>query len=199
MKFRLPRPLSFAIPTAVLVIAAVSLQVGLPIYREQAAIATIERLGGRVLRRQVGPEWLRECIGEKRMTSFDNVFAVWLEQEQITDEVVAAASNLRGLEDVIISDAQITDVGIEHLERLLGLRNLTLIKAQVTDADISRLERLKNLEMLTLDGWDITDQGLKSLYGLTKLRDLRLHDTLVTEAGVAELNKALPALNVEAR
>ena len=59
--------------TAVLVVVAVGLHFGFPIYRQQVAIREIERVGGSVETRDGGPEWLRDQVGAERMKLFDEV------------------------------------------------------------------------------------------------------------------------------
>ena len=47
-----------------------------------------------------------------------------------------------------------------------------------------------------LNGTKVTDAGLKELAGLKNLHHLDLRETSVTHAGVAELQKALPKLQI---
>src|SRR5262249_11385030 len=68
----------------------------------------------------------------------------------------------------------------------------------VTDAGLAKLRKLPKLEHLDLAGnQGITDAGLKQLHGLQSLKSLRLRDTRVTADGVAALQKALTACQVE--
>src|SRR5262245_8096366 len=73
---RLPRPLWIGLATILLIVVAVGLHIGVPIYREQVAIREIERLGGYVQTEQGGPKWVRECIGDQRMKLFDRAIFV---------------------------------------------------------------------------------------------------------------------------
>jgi hypothetical protein len=50
---------------------------------------------------------------------------------------------------------------------------------------------------LRLTNAQITDAGLSFLHGLSHLRHLDLRGTRVTGAGVAELQRALPHLQIE--
>src|SRR4029077_10762361 len=66
VSIRLPRPLWIGVATVVFVIVVVGLRGGVPIYRQARAINEIRKYGGSILdRRRVGPEWLRERLGEQ--------------------------------------------------------------------------------------------------------------------------------------
>src|SRR5262245_45914917 len=82
---RLPRPVWIAIATISLVIVTVGLRVGLPRCRQQAAIWQIERLGGSVRTLPRGPEWLRNLVGDRGMTPFDEVRFISFLGKQPTD------------------------------------------------------------------------------------------------------------------
>ncbi len=70
---RLPRPFWIGIAAVVIVASAIGVVVGLPAYRQQVAIREIERVGGRIETRPLGPTWLREAIGAKKMRAFEGV------------------------------------------------------------------------------------------------------------------------------
>ena len=67
---------------------------------------------------------------------------------------------------------------------------------QVTDAGLVHLRGLTRLQILTLNKTQLTDAGLQHLSGLTNLLRLDLTGTQVTDAGVAELQKALPEVQI---
>jgi hypothetical protein len=78
---RLPLPLWIGLGTAVLVVVTI----GMPIYRQYAAIREIEKLGGQVEMRPRGPNWLRNSMGKEWMKSLDHVVTVDLENREATD------------------------------------------------------------------------------------------------------------------
>src|SRR5688572_3307689 len=82
---RLPRPLWIFLATVVVIVAAVGLRIGLPIYHQHLAIREIERLGGTVELTEGGPRWLRDRVGDQWMTPFDDVEGVILSGTQVTD------------------------------------------------------------------------------------------------------------------
>ena len=59
--------------TVVLVVVAVGVLVGVPVYRQQVAIREIDRLGGGGETRSGGPQWLRDIVGDEWMRGFDAV------------------------------------------------------------------------------------------------------------------------------
>ena len=80
-----------------LVVVAVGLRIGVPIYRKQAAIREITRLRGKVRQVACGPEWLRKRIGEERMKMVDEVDRVDFSSTQVTDAGISALERLTGL------------------------------------------------------------------------------------------------------
>ena len=81
----LPRPLWIGLATVVLIVVAVGLHFGVPIYRQHVVIREIERVGGNVETRPRGPKWLRERVGNERMKLFENVVQVSLATRPATD------------------------------------------------------------------------------------------------------------------
>lgn len=79
----LPRPLWIALATVVLIVVGLGLRFGLPIYRQQVAIREIERWGGSIDRKNGGPDWLRQLIGDERIEVFDRVDKVYLKGPQV--------------------------------------------------------------------------------------------------------------------
>ncbi|MFN0056482.1 MAG: hypothetical protein ACKV0T_30410 [Planctomycetales bacterium] len=168
----LPRPLWLCLGTFVVVIVAGGIRFGMPVYRRQVAIREIERVGGIVATRNVGPVWLRSVVGEEWMQRFDDVVEVYL------------------------TDTQFTDAGLRHLEALSALRLLNLRGTQSSDAGLVHLEALSHLETLDLNSTNVTDAGLVHLKGLTRLQRLFVMGTQVTAEGVADLEAALPDLAI---
>lgn len=197
MKLSVPRPMWIALPTVVLVITVVGVQLGWPIYRKVAAIQLVESLGGIVDTNPRGPDWFRSLIGEERMEPFDEVLGFALGQTAVTDADLERICNLTSTEDVAIADTRIGDAGLKHLGRLRRLRMLIVSETQITDAGLVHLKGLTDLEILDLEKTDITDRGLRQLQGLTNLASLNVKGTRVTDAGIAELERLLPDLEIE--
>ena len=172
MNLRLPRPLWFALATAVLVVGAVGLRVGVPAYRQREAIRAIERLGGEVETAEGGPRWLRERVGGEWMRGFDEVVGVDLRH------------------------AQVTDAGLVHLTGLANLKKLYLRGTQITDAGLVHLKGHKSLQWVSVYSTPVTDAGLTHLMDCKNLTAIDTRGSRVTMKGVEELSKALPKCQI---
>jgi hypothetical protein len=185
---RLPRPLWIGLATVALIVVAVGLRIGVPIYRQNVAIREIERLGGKVERRARGPNWLLRTLGNAWTGSFGDVVAVDYTASAVTDADLTDLQKLPYLELLTLADTKVTDRGLDHVQRLTSLRALVLTSTPVTDAGIARLETMSQLEGLGLIDTKVTDAGLERLKGLVHLKDLGLTSTSITDAGLAHLH-----------
>jgi len=156
---------------AVLIVTG-GLLVGIPAYRQQIAVAEIERLSGNVEARPRGPKWMRDLIGEKRMLAFDEVIEVKLRDTRAIDGTLVYVGRLAGLQRLWLANTRLTDAGLLHLISLTSLQELSLAETSVTDA------------------------GLLQLRALPRLRWLYLGKTQITSAGAAELERVLPELMI---
>jgi hypothetical protein len=140
-----------------------------------------------------------------------NLVQLFLDGTQISD--VEPLKGLTKLKVLSLNETQVVD--IEALEGLTSLQTLSLMGTQVSDiepvkgltnlqmhmldhtqvSDVEPLMGLTKLEALSLTGTRVTN--IEPLKGLTNLRQLWLDRTQVTDAAVAELQKALPGLQVE--
>jgi hypothetical protein len=220
MKLRMPRPLTLALLTAVLVLEALGLHFGMPIYRQQRAIREIERRGGVVYTSERGPDWLRQWLSVDVRNAFSQAYDVTIYEKDfddlnarhiaeltgleslilakcpITDAGLVNLSGLRRLEYLEIFRTQITDKGLTHLRGLTNLRHLGVPGAEFTDAGVEHLLFLEGLESLDLSATDVTDAGIPLLKRLPNLKELLLLRTDVSDRGVEELKRAMPGLRV---
>jgi len=180
-------PLSLRLFAAIL--CAVGAWTGIRAYRQHAAIREIERLGGMVVTREVGPAWLRAWVGDNRMRLLEDVVAVQLDLcSTVTDGDLAQLRAFPWLEDLVLTgDSSLTDAGLRHLSGLTNLRALNLESTAITDAGLAELNRLTALEHLSLMGTGVTDAGTGQLAALTNLKQLELTSTNVTGSGFAKL------------
>ncbi len=148
---------------------------------EEAAVAAIEKLGGKVRR-------VRKGAGRE--------VAFHLRGRKLTDAGLAHVAALKDVVSLNLRDTSITGAGLSHLGGLTGLRWLHLERTGIGDEGTEHLARLVNLEYLNLYGTKITDRALAHLEGLKKLKRLYVWKTGVTDAGVARLEKALPRLKI---
>jgi len=184
---RLPRPLWFGFATATLVVIAVGLQVGIPLYRQQVAVRDVERAGGTVFMRPRGPRWRRHWIGEERMRRLDCVISVDLHAKKATDRTLAHVGWLTELEYLGLGSTPVTDAGLSHVQTLSKLAHLNIDDTLTTDAGLSHLNGLVSLKVLNLDDTQISDAGLSHLKKLTHLQSLYLKNTQVTDDGLEHL------------
>src|SRR5262245_16369971 len=109
---RLPRPLWIGLAAVMLIVVGAGLQVGLPIWRQHAAIREIERVGGLVEMRPGGPEWLRGHLSDDLQNLFDEVVVIDLSNENVTDDTLARLRWLTNVQWLQLNDTQVTDAGI---------------------------------------------------------------------------------------
>ncbi|MFT6809303.1 MAG: putative membrane protein [Saprospiraceae bacterium] len=84
----------------------------------------------------------------------------------------------------------------EELAQLTNLSRLKLNNSSITDDQLEFVKELKNLESLNLYGTMITDESVIHLAQLTGLKRVYLWNTKFTPEGVAELQEALPELEI---
>jgi len=198
------------------------MHIGIPIYRQQAAIREIEQAGGQVDTEEGGPEFLRDRIGDDLMQSFDKVVGVDLDGSEnphaafprlkglvhlrslslvdtpVGDSELVNLNGLRELTSLLLDDTSVSDAGLIHLHRLLNLQELSLTDTQVGDAGLVHLKGLTSLVYLDLAGTQITDAGLIHLNGLP-LQFLDLGGTRVTDTGLTRLKGLTSLQNLDLR
>ncbi len=116
---------------------------------EKAAIAAIEKLGGKVT--YDDKSWARSIIG------------VRLRAVEVTDADLMHFEGLTSLMIVTLSDTQVTDAGLEHLNGLTSLLALELNNTQITDAGLEHLKGLTSLEFLSVSDTQVTVAGINEL------------------------------------
>jgi hypothetical protein len=147
---------------------------GGPPARQAAAIAAIEKLGGKVHFDQHNAE--RPPIA---VSFFEN--------PTVVDADLKSLDDLTSLLEVTLDATQVTDAGLSHLKTLPNLGSLSLTRTRVTDDGLAHLAGLSRMEILGLHGTNVTDKGLVHLKGLTRLNMLSLDNTRITDAGLEQL------------
>jgi hypothetical protein len=114
----------------------------------------------------------------------------------VTDAGMKELGAFRGLQHLDVSETTVTDAGVRALAAQPGWVTLDLRGTHVTDAAMATLKEFHSLRYLSLSGGDLTDRGLEPLKGLKSLRSLKLASTTTTDAGIADLQRAIPGLQV---
>jgi Leucine-rich repeat (LRR) protein len=134
--------------------------------------------------------------GLKELGERKSLVVLHLGDTKVTDVGVKELRRLTGLQHLELSGTRVTDAGLQELKELWGLVSLDLQGTPVTDAGLKGLKDFKSLRHLNLAHSKVTDAGLEQLKELKSLRALKLQSTAATDAGVADLQRALPKLQV---
>lgn len=118
-------------------------------------------------------------------------------RKNLTDENFAKlGSVIHKMVSVDLSATGITDRSVALLAPAESLKMIRLNETGITDASIDTLVKLQNLESVNLFGTKVTDEGVKKLSALPNLKRLYLWQTDVSEEAIAELQKALPEVEI---
>jgi hypothetical protein len=184
---------SICFVTAVAVVVAVGLPVGIASHREQAARRELERLGGRT---EVAPEWVRTLGGDRIATLFCRVRLVDVHETAFADADTVLLLRLQHLRSLNLRGCQVSDACIDSLASLPELESLELAGTSITDAGVASLVRLTGLQDLSLSDTRLSDIGLERLHKLKSLNTVWVYRTRVTDSGVIKLRRAIPGLIV---
>lgn len=153
-----------------------------PANAETAAIAQIEKVGGRVGQIAQNDDHLE--------VSFHLLGAA------VNDAALTPLKSLKKVIRLDLGQTGVTDAGLATLKGMTELTDLHLEGTKVSDKGLAQLKDLKALSYLNLYGTEVTDAGLDALSGLTNLKHLYVWQTKVTDAGIAKIKKALPQVEV---
>jgi hypothetical protein len=149
---------------------------------EDHAVATIARLGGRVV--------------SDPKSKGNSVVLVYLTGAKVTDAALEPLSELTQLRFLDLGFSQVTDAGLKHLAACKNLQALGLASTNVTDAGLNQLASLPHLQRLVLMRTAVTDAGLMALRRMRNLQLLNLGATKTTASGRSALQAALPKLKI---
>lgn len=150
---------------------------------EQAeAIATIERLGGKL-------KFADDRPGRP-------VIEIALGGTAVSDADLARLTCFTELQTLSLFDSAVGDAGVAHLKPLVQLQTLYLGRTKTTDAGLDALAGMRRLKTLGLSNTRVTDAGLLRLTALNQLASVNLRRTPTTDAGVRKLKESLPRLVV---
>ncbi len=200
-----PRPIWIALWAVVLIGVAVGLRIGIPIYRQYAAIRDIKRAGCRYIAIRPRdltwlPHWLQDWVFEperrevfsKVMNGLGTVEEIGCVGPGFTDDAMAQIASLTELRRLYLGHRPIElrqvsgPILLPYFEPL-NVKYRRSDPAQISDAGLAHLNRMRGLEVLDLSCTSVTDSGLAHLENLTQLRSLDLHGTQVTDKGLRHL------------
>jgi Leucine-rich repeat (LRR) protein len=124
--------------------------------------------------------------GLKELAVHKHLKRLNLEEDAITDEVLAGVAELKQLEWLNIGETKVTDAGMSSLAGLQHLEYLALPKT-VTDAGFKEIRKLTQLRKLSARNSPITDIAAARIAELENLRDLEVTVTKLTDSGFKEL------------
>lgn len=116
---------------------------------EAAAVATIEKLGGKV-------EFDAQPANRR-------VIKVYLHSTAVKDADLAMLEKLPKLQNLFLGKTQIGDAGLEHLQALSELKTLSLNSTQVTDDGLKSLAKQQQLKTVNLQETKVTAGGANQL------------------------------------
>ncbi|MEM8946508.1 MAG: c-type cytochrome domain-containing protein [Planctomycetota bacterium] len=121
-----------------------------------------------------------------------------LRGEPATDtDLVPLAAAAPQIYSLNLAKAQISDEGLAAISQLENLTKLHLEKSSVADSGLKHLSGLHSLQYLNLYGTQVSDAGLKQLGGLKNLRKLYLWQTGASYDLAEQMEKARPGLSVD--
>lgn len=143
------------------------------------AIAAVGEMFGS---RTEGTPLMRELVGEDRY--FENVATINFGPDRY------------GSRNLAISDQDLENL-LPHISAFSNFRTLRLSNTRVTDDGIAMLQRLESLESLHLQSELVTDAGIIQLHSVTTLKYLEIGCDKVSDRALADLQAALPHLQVK--
>jgi hypothetical protein len=195
MKLRMPRPLALFLLTFGVVVGGLGLRFGIPAYQRGSSLGRLRNYADIGGIHRVGPEWLREFVGQSGRDALDDYDRMWFWQNPERfgrlSPLLAGGFGLASTPAPIVDDAH-----LDCIRDLANLKEVHLTCTDISDAGIEPLSYLRKLETLSLDATDVSDGCIPLLKRLTNLRELSLRGTRVSEAGVEELERAMPGLRV---
>jgi hypothetical protein len=162
---------NFSLKTFLIVITVVAVGMGMYakwLRERRAAVAEVEQLQGALGIRYVGPEWLRNVVGDEKY--FWDPAGVHFNRA--------------------LTEAELKSV----MPRLMSFRRLhDLTLHGLTDDTLPFLFPLASkLAYLDISSSQLSDDAIVHLHNFSELRTLRIGNTRVSSAGIETLRQTLP-------
>lgn len=174
---------------------------------DDAAIARLESLGGKVTRSNgmVTAVSFTDCskLGEAEFRALGQLphlksLTLYGNCKGLTDETLPLLASLKSLETLGIDGAQLSDDGLKGFVPLQALKSISFFhlsfrKEGFRGTGFVAFKDLPKLQKLTVAGMSMGDEGFAAIAKITQLKDLATWHTYQTEAGNKEIAK-LPNL-----
>jgi Leucine-rich repeat (LRR) protein len=135
-------------------------------------------------------------VGVQALIALPSLAVLNLANTNVTDAGVAELPQLRQLQHLELAGTAVTDAGFLKFGGVQALVTLDLGSTAITDAGLHALPAFTSLRYLTLSNTQASDASLMQLSKLPGLRTLKLQGVAVTDRGVAELQRALPRVQI---
>jgi hypothetical protein len=132
----------------------------------------------------------------EQIVAFDNLEALHLHQNPVTDRGVGELTRLQELRQIGLGSTQVTDEGVKLLTELSSLAFVSICDSRISDRGLSELCKIRNLESLFLSGTQVSDDGLLLLVNCPHLRRLDVRATKVTFHGVNKFHLVRPDVHI---
>jgi hypothetical protein len=162
-------------------------------------VPEVEGGGGTVKLESVGPDWFKQCVGDRYLWLFGTPTVLTVPKNRtIDDRWIKRVHNFTRLEELSLANTGLTDRGMPSLAPLERLSSLNLANTAISDTGLEQIRGFTGLHYLSLAGTQISDNGLACLSGMTELISLDLSYTRVSDRGLKCLAKMhrLKSLNL---
>jgi hypothetical protein len=191
----------FGLGGGTLVVVAMTLAIGVPVYRQQCAIRDIARLGGTCSTKHTAPEWARGMFGEEVVRRFEPVWTVFFQEVDLHDEDLSVLARVPHVERLWLYGLPLTDKAFAQMRQLRSLRELELVSLPITGEGFADLQTGPPIESVFVFDCPLTDSGFRELTRLPGLKKLSLLSggrpgdapVRITDARLAQL-AAIPSL-----
>ena len=153
--------------------------------KEQRIVGEIMAMGS-VQRAYCGPKWIPRPL-QARLSAFDRVIAVGLEDQALPPETLHDLGVLNSLKELRLTYAKVSDGEADQITATIDSDHHEPQQIKAWNAGLQPLSRLINLQRLELGGTPLGDDALSHVAGLTKLRELGLSQTDISNSGLTHL------------
>jgi hypothetical protein len=135
-------------------------------------------------------------LGLANFKGCQNLRSLDLDSTAITDVGLANFRDCKNLQHLRLVNTRVTDSGLAHFQQCKDLASLELNNTPITDAGLAYLRDCRNLRTLSLFNTQVTDSSLPLLKKWRDLQWLNPSNTKMSAAGLADLQRALPRLQI---